>query len=250
MDYLEGTFPIVSKTVYTDTVYELVVRAPEIAKKAGAGQFANLLVPGFTLRRPISFCDFDRAEGTLRFVILIGGEGTLELSKMGPGDSISIVGPLGNCFRPGEGRNIYVGGGVGVAPLLGALRRTAGQTAAVLGFCSEKDSYLTEEFAAAADECILMTEDGSAGEKGLVTGPLERMLRPGDIVHACGPTVMLAAVKDLCEKSPGVTCYLSIDSRMACGVGACLVCTCKKTGGGYAHACKDGPVFLSTEVCF
>ena len=75
------------------------------------------------------------------------------------------------------------------------------------------------------------------------------MLQPGDTVHACGPTGLLSAVKDVCEKA-GVTCYLSIDSRMGCGVGACLVCTCKKAGGGYAHVCKDGPVFLSTEVTF
>lgn len=249
MKYLQGTYPVTEYRQLTDTVFALTVHAPDIAGLAQPGQFAHLLVPGFTLRRPISFSEIDRQAGTLRFVVLINGEGTRVLSAVRPGDTIDLIGPIGNRFLPGPGRNLYVGGGIGVAPLLGAMKETKGETVAILGFKSGKSSYLLEEFNAAATQCILVTEDGSAGEQGFPTAPLARMLQPGDTVHACGPTGLLSAVKDVCEKA-GITCYLSIDSRMGCGVGACLVCTCKKAGGGYAHVCKDGPVFLSTEVTF
>lgn len=249
MEYLQGIYPVTEYKNLTDTVYEFTVHAPDIAARALPGQFAHLLVPGFTLRRPISFCDIDKEMGTLRFVVLKNGEGTEALANIRPGDSIDLIGPIGNRFLPQPGRNIFIGGGIGVAPLLGAIKEAKGETVAILGFKNRDNSYLVEDFSEAATQCLLVTEDGSAGEKGFPTGPLSRMMRPGDTVHACGPTALLSAVKDLCEAAGG-TCYLSIDSRMGCGVGGCLVCTCKKAGGGYTHVCKNGPVFLSTEVEF
>ena len=107
MKYLQGTYPVTEYRQLTDTVFAFTVHAPDIAGLAQPGQFAHLLVPGFTLRRPISFSEIDRQAGTLRFVVLINGEGTRALSAVRPGDTIDLIGPIGNRFLPGPGRNLY-----------------------------------------------------------------------------------------------------------------------------------------------
>ena len=220
-------YPVIEKRELADGIYSVVVNAPNAAKAAVAGQFADIGVPGFTLRRPISICGIDKGRGTLRFVFEMRGKGTAELAKISEGDELDILAPLGNGFSiPETGRIIVVGGGIGVPPMLEISAETHERCTAIIGF----------------------------REKGLVTFPLADELEKGDVaaVMACGPAPMLKSVAKMCDVY-NVPCRVSLEQRMGCGVGACVVCSCLTVRNGkemYSRVCKDGPVFNAEEVKF
>lgn len=253
MSFYCGKYPIIEKKSLAANIYSVTVSAPECAKAASVGQFANIAAPGFTLRRPISVCGIDKAKGTLRFVFEVRGMGTAAIAEVREGECLDILAPLGNGFKLPEGKVIVVGGGIGVPPLLGVSALKGKDCAAVLGFRDMSKIILADEFKANASGVTVCTDDGSAGVHGLVTVPLAEMLS-SDIkaVMACGPEPMLKAVVKLC-KERGVPCQISLEQRMGCGVGACVVCSCMTVRNGeeyYARVCKDGPVFNAEEVRF
>lgn len=208
------------------------------------GQFMHVFTGGDRiLRRPISVCDCDG--DILKLVFELKGEGTLWLSRRRPDDTLDLMGPLGQGFDL-SGRVILVGGGLGVAPLLLAAR-TAPERSAILGFRSADRLMLLDEFSAVCDTHIC-SDDGTAGERSTVDVPLRRALEAGgfDRVLACGPRPMLRAVAGVCADLE-VPCQVSLEERMACGIGACLGCACK-TAHGVVRVCRDGPVFDASEV--
>ena len=250
-----GKYPIIEKKTLAKSVYSFTIDAPELADEAQPGQFANIAAPGFTLRRPISICGIDKENGTLRFVFEVRGKGTEEIASLTEGESLDVLGPLGNGFRIPDGKKVVVvGGGIGVPPLLGVSKVSRELCTAVLGFRDYSKIILTDEFKENGSETIICTDDGSVGQKGLVTFPLGDILEKGETaaVLACGPEPMLKAVVKMCELYK-VPCQVSLEQRMGCGVGACVVCSCMTVRNGqefYSRVCKDGPVFNAEEVKF
>lgn len=251
--YYCGNYPIVEKRSLGANVYSVTVSTPECANAASVGQFANISAPGFTLRRPISICGIDKERGTLRFVFEVRGKGTAAIANVREGECLDILAPLGNGFKLPEGKVIVVGGGIGVPPLLGVSKVKGSDCMAVLGFRDYSKVILTDEFRANGSDVVVCTDDGSVGVHGLVTVPLaEKLTDDVKAVLACGPEPMLKAVVALC-KERNVPCQISLEQRMGCGVGACVVCSCMTVRNGeeyYARVCKDGPVFNAEEVKF
>lgn len=238
-----------------DGFYSMILQSPQAASKAAPGQFVHVTCEGSQLCRPISICEADPVAGTLRLVYQIRGTGTAWMAERKTGDSIRILAPLGHGFTPPEGiqHPVVVGGGLGVPPLL-QLAKGMQSPVALLGFRSAGAAILTEDFECAGAEVDIATDDGSLGRKGLVTELLRERMKAGqcDYIAACGPLPMLSGVSALAQEA-GIPCQISLEERMGCGMGACLVCVCKvqKAGGeGYARVCADGPVFWAQEVVF
>ena len=248
MKYDSKTCKLLSVRALTKDVFDFVLEAPELAALANPGQFAQIRLPGHTLRRPISVCGIDKQAGTLRFVFQIRGEGTAELAQFQPGSQIEILAPLGNGFPVDPTRRtLLVGGGIGVPPLLGVAAQLGEKAIAVLGFRNKDAVILEEDFPKVGAKTFIATDDGSYGHHGLVTDLCQD--QEFDCVMACGPAPMLKAVQALAEER-GVPCYISLEERMACGVGACLGCAIQMADGTMKHVCKDGPVFDAEEVAW
>ena len=179
------------------------------------------------------------------------GEGTAWLAERSTGESLDVLGPLGHGFQiEREGRYLLVGGGIGVPPLLSCASGTAGRSTAVLGFRNEERTMLMGDFAASCATVRVASDDGSVGVHGFVDRVADEILEKDHsftAVLACGPKPMLRAVAKVAEKY-GVPCQVSMEERMGCGIGACLVCACKTADGHMKHVCKDGPVFDAREV--
>lgn len=240
---------IISKKNIAKGIFDLCVKSPKIAEEAKPGQFISVKCDGFTLRRPISICDIDKEKGWIRLVFEIRGEGTEWLAGKNAGECINILGPLGNFFMLGKPDRpvVFVGGGIGVPPLLCAAKHFGPNATVILGFRSAGAVILKDDFESLGADVTVCTDDGTAGIRGNVTGPLEKRLDSGEcaVVFVCGPRPMLKAVAASCEKR-NIKCFVSMEERMACGVGACLSCACKVKYGGaekYFHVCKNGPVF-------
>jgi dihydroorotate dehydrogenase electron transfer subunit len=236
---------VTDKKQLTADVFDITVSAGDIALNAKPGQFAHIYIPGKTLRRPISICEINRKEQTLRFVFQIRGEGTQMLAETKRGDVLNILAPLGNGFDLGDTNRkaVFVGGGIGVPPLLEAAKAFGNNAVAVTGFRNKSSIILKEDFESNGIKVIIATDDGSYGHHGVVTDCLEDL--DFDVIFACGPTPMLKSVCNYAEKR-GAECQISLEERMACGIGACLGCACKLRKDGreyYGHVCKDGPVF-------
>ena len=250
--YKCGAYPVIEKTAISAGVYSYQILCNDVAEIARPGQFVHIKIDGFTLRRPISICDIDRKNGTLRIVFEVRGQGTAKLTALNVGDNIDMIAPLGNGFTIPESIDgnrcvIVVGGGIGVPPLLAVAKVMRESTTAILGFRSYDKIILGADFTAADANVITCTDDGSVGRKGRVDAALAEELAKNDvdIVFACGPEPMLKAVVGECEKV-AVPCEVSLEERMGCGVGACVVCACKVNCGGVQkmlRVCKDGPVF-------
>ncbi len=234
------------------SLYSITMEAPNIAERSNCGQFLHIDC-GRLLRRPISICTW--SDGLIRIVFQVKGEGTKWLSERKPGDALDVLGPLGNGFNLDKlgCRPVFVGGGIGVPPMLACVQRAkslGASPAAVLGF-RNKDSVILEEEFREAGGVFVTTDDGSYSMKGYVTDVLEGQLENATGVAACGPKMMLKGVAGLSE-GKGLLCEVSLEERMGCGIGACLVCVCGlkdgKGGTRYGHICKDGPVFDSREV--
>lgn len=242
-----GDAKILEKTKIAEDVYSIIVES-NIAPKCG--QFAHIRVPGFTLRRPISICGYDEKNASMRLVFQVRGEGTRTLSTLCVGDFLDIMTPLGNGFTLLEDakRVLLCGGGIGTPPMLALAEFYGNRATAINGFANEKSIILDEDFKKLGCETILCTNDGSCGIKGFVTTALEQEINKGaDAVYACGPMPMLKAVAELSKKHK-IFCEVSLEERMGCGIGACLVCACAKDDGTPARVCKDGPVFNALEV--
>lgn len=251
MKYDAQDCKLVSKKQLTPTIYDFRLYNPQLAAIAQPGQFVQVLVPGKTLRRPISVCD---VEGdVIRLVFEVRGEGTELLSHTKTDESINIIAPLGKGFTldPKE-KTIFIGGGIGVPPMLYSARQ-CGQNAVVINGFRNKDAViLSEDFEKAAGRLIITTDDGSYGIHGFVTEPLKELIAEADKVCACGPMPMLKNIAKI-AKEHSVPCQVSLEQRMACGVGACLGCAVPVKDGGriiYQHVCKDGPVFDSEAVAW
>lgn len=216
------------------------------------GQFGNIAVGGsHLLRRPIAICKVDEREVT--FCYQIKGEGTQKLKTIGAGTRLNVLLPLGNGFfvEENEKKVALVGGGVGVFPLISVLREygKTKEIAAYIGYRNKGAVCGVEEFEKAS-KFVAVTDDGSYGEKMNAVQAFAAALEQGDrpdVVLACGPTPMLRALKTLIEKEK-IPCYVSLEERMGCGIGACLVCVCDLTNGAKARVCKDGPVFNALDV--
>lgn len=239
------------------SLFGLCLRAPEIAERAQAGQFLMLNCGGDTsLRRPISLADFDGER--VRMIYSLRGKGTRLLSEMREGDSLDAIGPLGHGYTCYEGKkSLLVGGGLGIYPLLPLAKIYKGRAQALLGFRSAPLINFTDEFAACGTGCSVITDDGSSGRGGYVTELLREYLEGGgfDIVYVCGPRPMMAGAAKLARQF-GVKCEVSMEERMACGIGACYGCVCRTLfksnegveGESYKRVCKDGPVFDAEEI--
>lgn len=256
MKYTQGKYPIIKKNVIAKEIYSFEILCPEVAEIAVPGQFVHIRANGFTLRRPVSICEINKSKGTLRIVFEIRGEGTAEIAKLNVDNLIDMLAPLGHGFTVNQDykKVILIGGGIGTPPMLPLAQIYCEKAAVITGFRSADAVILQNDFKAAGAKAILCTDDGTMGMKGLVTVPLEEMLKNGDVdaVYACGPMPMLKAVSQI-SKENGVYCEISLEERMGCGIGACLVCACKTKKNDeeyFAHVCKEGPVFKTEEVIF
>ncbi len=249
MKYDTQNFKLLKNEEIADGIFDWEVENDELCALSKCGQFVSVKVPSRTLRRPISICDADK--NTLRLVFQVKGEGTKLMSEMKVGDNVEILAPLGNGFNIEKGkRYCFVGGGIGVPPLLFSAKQTDNPMI-ITGFRNKDLVILQDDFKAVSDDVYLATDDGSAGEKGFVTDILKEHLDEIDEVCACGPIPMLKAVAAVCKGK--VKCQVSLEERMGCSVGACLVCACKtktKDGIKMTQVCKNGPVYDAEEVFF
>ena len=216
------------------------------------GQFGNIAVGGtHLLRRPIAIC---KAEDTkVTFCYQIKGEGTQKLQKLEAGTKLNVLLPLGNGFfmEENEKKIALVGGGVGVFPLISVLRQYQGEKeiSAYIGYRNQEMVCGVEDFEK-ADKFVAVTDDGSYGEKMNAVQAFAADVEKGnvpDVVLSCGPTPMLRALKAYVEEKK-IPCYVSLEERMGCGIGACVVCVCNLTNGKKARVCKDGPVFNVSDI--
>ena len=249
-------FEIVEKTALNPTVTRIAVEAPLIARKAQPGQFI-ILRPGENSERiPLTVAGTDKEKGTVSVIFQIVGGGTMELNALNEGDCLhDFVGPLGRASElDGLKKVCVVGGGVGCAialPVAQALHEKGAEVHSVVGFRSKDLVILEEEFTACSDKLVLMTDDGSYGEKGLVTNALEQLILSGeeyDEVIAIGPLVMMKFVTAVTKKY-NIKTVVSMNPVMIDGTGMCGGCRLT-VGGKIKFACVDGPEFDGFEVDF
>lgn len=247
---------VIEQKMIADGICSMWLDAKEIAVQAKPGQFISVYSndKSRVLPRPISICEIDREKGTLRIVYRVVGKGTEEFSKAEAGDSFEILGPLGNGFPIEEAKGkkvLMIGGGIGVPPMLQTAKEIEREAIIVSGYRNQ-DLFLKEELESAGT-LFIATEDGSVGTKGNVVDAIRENQIEADMMFACGPKPMLRALKNYALEK-GIPCWISMEEKMACGVGACLACVCQsKDVDSHSHVhnkriCKDGPVFLSTEV--
>ena len=248
---------IISQEEIAKDVFSLWMKTT-IAKTAKAGQFISLFTKDGSklLPRPISICEIYKLAGLLRIVYRVTGNdtGTKQFSRLENGDAIQVLGPLGNGFPiiDEEGKEILlIGGGIGVPPLLQLQKEfKKADVRAAMGYKDEV--FLREDFEESGD-LIVATEDGSVGIQGNVMDLLAWHFNRPDLIYACGPAPMLRALKEYASRH-SIPLYISMEEKMACGIGACLGCVCKSASkDGQEHPqwkkiCKDGPVFLASEV--
>ena len=208
------------------------------------GQFVNFKLDGFYLRRPISVCDFD--DKTLTVIYKVIGNGTEYMSNMKIGDTIDTLCGLGNGYNPNTSGDspVLIGGGVGVPPLYNLCKVLISQgksPSVILGFNTAEEVFYADEFKELGAEVYIATADGSVGTKGFVTDVLDKISYT--YYYACGPEPMFKAINNIAKTSG----QLSFESRMGCGFGACMGCSCK-TLTGYKRICKEGPVMRSEEI--
>lgn len=247
--------PIIDNKKIGNQLFEMTVEQRNIAESTRPGQFINLYCreESAILPRPISICKVDKKQGRIKIVYAVVGKGTKEFSTLRPGEHIRITGPFGNGFQYSEEpkNHVIVGGGVGIPPLLELAKNLKGTVKIFLGYKDE--IFLAKEFEPYG-KVHVATETGKIGFYGNVVEMMDRNQIYGDMIYACGPKTMLAAVQHYAQtlKIPG---QLSLEERMGCGIGACVGCVCKikdtcSQGWTYKKVCQDGPVFEAQEVIF
>lgn len=252
MKYMKNV-PVVEHTQISHDTYKLVIKDAELAAVTMPGQFAQLKPTGALaplLRRPISVADVDAAAQTITFIYRVIGEGTKVLTALAIGQMLDIVGPLGNGFSLNAKKALLVGGGVGIAPLIYLSRALCGGSNQVLlAGRNSRELFWQSEFQNSCEKIHITTDDGSLGVKGNALALLPDLLASGeyDYVYSCGPAPMMQGVAKLAEQY-GIPCEVSLEKYMACGLGACLSCSCATKSGKRVKVCTEGPVFPSTEV--
>lgn len=254
MKYTKSLYPIVKKESLGKNLVKIDILCPDIANAAQPGQFVHILPEGMTLRRPISICNIDKENAVLTIVFEVKQEGTERIANKNKGENLDILGPLGHGFtlKPEAEKVILIGGGIGNPPMLTLAKYYGSKATIISGFRSAECVILQDEFKNTGAETILCTDNGTLGRKALVTEPLKELIKNNNIdaVYACGPTPMLKFIAAIANEAD-VFCEVSMEERMGCGIGACLVCACKLKKEGkdvMGHVCKDGPVFSSKEV--
>lgn len=250
----QNKYEIIKKRELVDGIYDFTILCEEVASISKPGQFVHISVPGYFLRRPISICEIDKEKGTIRLVVQVRGNGTEAMSHLNEGEKMDLLGPLGNGFSVNSANDsvILIGGGIGTPPML-ALADVYKENARVItGFRTKDLSILGKDFKNTGAQLLECTDDGSLGRKGFVTDLLLEEIKNNKpkIVYACGPMIMLKGISEICREN-NIECEISLEERMACGVGACLGCAVRLNRDGnefYGHVCKDGPVFSSKEV--
>lgn len=245
---------VISKAALAKDIFSMWIRT-DAAKTAVPGQFISMYTNDGSklLPRPISICEIDKENGALRVVYRVTGPstGTEEFSRMQAGDKLYIIGPLGNGFPLKEKKAFLIGGGIGIPPMLELAKQLKGEKQIIIGY-RDSDTFLDKELEQNG-KVYIATEDGSIGTKGNVCDAIRENALNAEVIYACGPTPMLRAIKEYALEN-GIECYLSLEERMACGIGACLACVCKTkekdehSNVNNKRICKDGPVFLATEV--
>lgn len=245
MEYI--TSKIIENIEVSKGIYSMKLKHKKGIKP---GQFYMLKGEKSFLGRPISVCEVDN--DVVRFLYAVVGKGTNEFSNLKEGENIKIIGPLGNGFSLEQdyGKVALVGGGIGVAPMLELAKALNKEKKSKVDFYGgfRDEVYLVNEIEAYVDKAIVSTNTGKVGYKGFITEPLLENIKNYDTVLCCGPEVMMKKVVEICKEN-NVNVYVSMEKHMACGVGACLVCTCK-TKEGNKRTCKDGPVFNGLDVEF
>ena len=241
-----------SQEKLAEGIYSMWLDAPEMAKAAVPGQFIAVYTNDQSklLPRPISICEADKENGRLRIVYRIAGAGTKEFSAYEEGDTLDIMGPLGNGFPLKKKKAFLIGGGIGIPPMLQLAKELTCEKSIVLGFRDEE--FLSEEFEPYGT-VYKSSDNGTIGVKGTVMDAIREYGIEGTEIYACGPTPMLRAIQSYALEH-GIEAQLSLEERMACGVGACLACVCKSkeiddhSQVKNKRVCKDGPVFYAEEV--
>jgi dihydroorotate dehydrogenase electron transfer subunit len=265
MSQFQQKVEVVQAERITGDVVRLTLSAPEIAAVAKPGQFVMVQTnPGMDplLRRPFSIHQIG-SDGRLQILFKVVGKGTQRLARIRAGEHLSLLGPLGNGFVVGAPETAcLIGGGMGIAPMLflaSHFLHASGKNSqkkdslvlprVILGARNRAElEPLIRDFQDLGLEVLAATDDGSLGHHGLVTDVLRKInLSPLFTVYCCGPRPMMAAIAQLCrQESRG--CQVSVETVMACGIGACLGCAVPLKAGGYAHVCSDGPVFEAEKL--
>ena len=240
----QAIYTVAENERIADGIYQMTLSGDTSAFSA-PGQFVNVKLDGFYLRRPISVCDY--GEDSLTLIYKVAGGGTGAMAKLSRGATLDLLTGLGNGFDLSESgdRPLIVGGGVGVPPLYRLCRDLSAQgkrPTVILGFNAEKDLFYLDEFKRVVHEVRVATADGSFGEKGFVTDVM-RTVRDYSYFYACGPIPMLKAVCRMAQTDGQV----SLEERMGCGFGACMGCTVE-TADGAKRVCRDGPVFTKEAL--
>ena len=249
---------LLSQERLAEKIYSIWIRT-QAAESAVPGQFMSVYTEDRSrlLPRPISICEIDKERHALRMVYRVTGEhtGTKQFSLLQAGDRIPVIGPLGNGFplERGRGKQVFlIGGGIGVPPILELAKQLECENKQIIVGYRDEQTFLRESFEEHG-RLYIATEDGSVGCRGNVMDAVKENGLEADLIYACGPAPMLRALKAYAEERQ-IECYISMEERMACGIGACLGCVCKSSGTDdhsnvkNKRICKDGPVFLSTEV--
>jgi dihydroorotate dehydrogenase electron transfer subunit len=254
MPYREETRIIKSERL-TDGVYELVLKTEHIADEAKPGQFVSVYSKDGArlLPRPISICGIDG--DTIRLVYRTVGAGTVEFSELNAGETLNVQGPLGNGYdinaSYAKKKAVIFGGGIGIPPMLELSKQLKCDKSIVLGY-RDSDTFLADEFKQYG-KLYIASEDGSVGAKGNVLDAVREYGITGEVFYACGPMPMLCAIKSYAAEN-NIECYISLEEKMACGIGACLACVCKTKNVddhskvNNTRICKEGPVFDAREV--
>jgi dihydroorotate dehydrogenase electron transfer subunit len=247
------TAKVISNVNITANIYDMVLECPEIASQAKAGQFVEVYTGSaeYLLARPISICEIK--ENGLRLVFQAVGKGTAIFSSLKAGDEVRVLGPCGNGYDLKAGKSaLLVGGGIGVPPLLEAVKQLGGGTV-VLASRNSELSILKEDFEKVGATVYIATDDGSEGFKGNAVQLLREKALTADAIYSCGPKIMLKFLTEYAVEI-GAECQVSMEERMACGIGACVGCVVKIKSGDdeceweHKKVCKDGPVFEGREV--
>ena len=241
----QGLFSITQNEKIAQSVYKMRLSGDTSAIKK-AGQFVNIELDGFFLRRPISVCDYTAEE--LLIIYKVVGKGTEKMSAMEKGEQLDILTGLGNGYdlTVKTERPVLIGGGVGVPPLYKLAKELKNQgkrVSVILGFNSENEIFFEDEFKEIADRVLICTADGSYGIKGFVTDAVKDI--DFDYFFTCGPEPMFKALESTIDKN--ISGQLSFEQRMGCGFGACMGCSCK-TLTGNKRICREGPVLFREEI--
>lgn len=243
--YKKAVYSVLSNEPLTRDVYRMVLEG-DTQWITRPGQFVNIELDGFYLRRPISISDW--SDATITIIYKVVGRGTQVMSQMGVGVKLDVLTGLGNGFNPEVEcqKPLLVGGGVGVPPLFRLAKELLARgrkVSVVLGFNKADEVFYAEEFKALGADVYVSTADGSMGVKGFVTDAIREAAIDFDYFYSCGPIPMLKALCGCCDQDG----ELSFEERMGCGFGACMGCSCK-TLTGNKRICKDGPVMKRGEI--